>query len=806
MECKPTADCLTEELPVLALREFVVFPYMVLPLFVSRERSIAAVEEAMAGDRIVLLVAQRNSETSDPDPDDLYQVGTVAMVMRSMRMPDGRLKVLVQGLRKARIDSVMEHRDSTWVRATSLDVEDEGADDWTVEGEALTRAVRMRVEELLPLKNLPPEVLSITTNVQNPGRLADLVASNLRLRIEEAQEVLEIEDSLERLRKVDTLLKRELQVSVTQADIQTGSPSDRADDLPNDHRESFLREQLRAIQNELGEADPRAEEFDEYRMKVEEASLPEETREESMRQLRRLERMHPDGPEAQVVRNYLDWIVELPWDRCSPDQLGLDEARSILDKDHAHLSVVKDRILEFLSVRKLREDSRGPILCFAGPPGVGKTSLGRSIARAMGREFVRVSLGGVRDEAEIRGHRRTYVGAMPGRIIQGMKQAGTSNPVMMLDELDKLGGDFRGDPSAALLEVLDPEQNSDFSDHFLNTPFDLSKVLFIATANMLEPIPAPLRDRMEIIRLSGYTPEEKSEIATNFLIPRQVKEHGMTPDQVSWTRNSITSLASEYTYEAGVRNLERQVAAICRKLARKRAEGDETNAVITTKSLDRLLGPPPFKNDLTAEESAVGLVNGLAWTEAGGEVLSLEANLSRGRGLLLTGQLGDVMKESAQTALSYVRSILSEISVDEKEFGRQQVHVHVPAGATPKDGPSAGVAIASAIASLATGIEVRADVAMTGEVTLRGRVLPVGGVREKALAALRSGVTTIVIPESNVGDLREIPKELKKRITFIPVKHMREVLDVVLVSQLDWKPKAKRVAITTAAPQGNIPV
>jgi ATP-dependent Lon protease len=806
MECRPTADCLTEELPVLALREFVVFPYMVLPLFVSRERSIAAVEEAMAGDRIVLLVAQRNSETSDPDPDDLYQVGTVAMVMRSMRMPDGRLKVLVQGLRKARIDSVMEHRDSTWVRATSLDVEDEGADDWTVEGEALTRAVRMRVEELLPLKNLPPEVLSITTNVQNPGRLADLVASNLRLRIEEAQEVLEIEDSLERLRKVDTLLKRELQVSVTQADIQTGSPSDRADDLPNDHRESFLREQLRAIQNELGEEDPRAEEFDEYRMKVEEASLPEETREESMRQLRRLERMHPDGPEAQVVRNYLDWIVELPWNRCSPDQLGLDQARSILDKDHAHLSIVKDRILEFLSVRKLRADSRGPILCFAGPPGVGKTSLGRSIARAMGREFVRVSLGGVRDEAEIRGHRRTYVGAMPGRIIQGMKQAGTSNPVMMLDELDKLGGDFRGDPSAALLEVLDPEQNSDFSDHFLNTPFDLSKVLFIATANMLEPIPAPLRDRMEIIRLSGYTPEEKSEIATNFLIPRQVKEHGMTPDQVSWTRNSITSLASEYTYEAGVRNLERQVAAVCRKLARKRAEGDETNAVITTKSLDRLLGPPPFKNDLTAEESAVGLVNGLAWTEAGGEVLSLEANLSRGRGLLLTGQLGDVMKESAQTALSYVRSILSEISVDEKEFGRQQVHVHVPAGATPKDGPSAGVAIASAIASLATGIEVRADVAMTGEVTLRGRVLPVGGVREKALAALRSGVTTIVIPESNVGDLREIPKELKKRITFIPVKHMREVLDVVLVSQLDWKPKAKRVAITTAAPQGNIPV
>jgi len=802
MDCRPPADGLPEELPVLALREFVVFPYMVLPLFVSRERSIAAVEDAMAGDRLVLLVAQRSTETVDPDPDDLYQVGTVAMVMRSQRMPDGRLKVLVQGLGKARIDSVIEHRDSTWVRASSLAGDGEGADDWTVEGEALTRAVRTRVEELLPLKNLPPEVLSITTNVQNPGRLADLVASNLRLRLGEAQEVLEIQDPLERLRKVDALLKRELEVSSMQADLNTGGPVDPHDEFSRDHREAFLREQLRAIQNELGEADPRADEFDEYRMKVEEATLPEETREEAMRQLRRLERMHPDGPEAQVVRNYLDWVVELPWDRCSPDRLGLDEAREILDKDHAHLSIVKDRILEFLGVRKLREDSRGPILCFAGPPGVGKTSLGRSIARAMGREFVRVSLGGVRDEAEIRGHRRTYVGALPGRIIQGLKTAGTSNPVMMLDELDKLGADFRGDPSAALLEVLDPEQNKDFSDHFLNTPFDLSKVLFIATANMLEPIPAPLRDRMEVIRLSGYTPEEKSEIATNFLIPRQVEEHGMTQEQVSWTRNSINSLCSDYTCEAGVRNLERQVAAICRKVARKRAEGDESKAVINTKSLDRLLGPPPYKSDHTAQESDVGLVNGLAWTEAGGEVLSLEANLSRGKGLVLTGQLGDVMKESGQTALSYVRSILSEISVDEKEFGRQQVHVHVPAGATPKDGPSAGVALATLITSLATGVPVRSDVAMTGEVTLRGRVLPVGGVREKAMAALRNGISTIVIPESNVGDLREIPKELKKRITFIPVKHMREALDHVLVTPLEWQPRRAPATFPTSPTAG----
>ena len=613
--------------------------------------------------------------------------------------------------------------------------------------------------------------------------------------------MLEIEDSLARLRRVDVLLKRELEVSSVQADLQ--SPP--VDDLSRDHREAFLREQLRAIQNELGEVDPRGEELEEYRLKVEEANLPEVTREETMRQLRRLERMHPDGPEAQVVRNYLDWVVELPWDRCSPDRLGLDEARAILDKDHAHLSIVKDRILEFLGVRKLRQDSRGPILCFAGPPGVGKTSLGRSIARAMGREFVRVSLGGVRDEAEIRGHRRTYVGAMPGRIIQGMKQAGTSNPVMMLDELDKLGADFRGDPSAALLEVLDPEQNKDFSDHFLNTPFDLSRVLFIATANMLDPIPAPLRDRMEVIRLSGYTPEEKSEIATSFLIPRQVEEHGMTSDQIGWSKNAVSMLCSEYTYEAGVRNLERQVAAICRKVARRRAEGDDSKVVIGSKSLDKLLGPPPYSNLHSAEEAEVGLVNGLAWTEGGGEVLSLEANLSHGRGLVLTGQLGDVMKESGQTALSYVRSILGQIGVSEKIFVRQQVHVHVPAGATPKDGPSAGVAIATALASLASGVPVRADVAMTGEVTLRGRVLPVGGVREKALAALRSGIKTIIIPERNVSDLREIPKELKKRLEFVPVRHMRDVLDTVLVTKLDWQPQPAAVAAPSRSSSGMAP-
>jgi ATP-dependent Lon protease len=787
MDCRPPPDLLPDELPVLALQEFVVFPYMVLPLYVARERSLAAIESALAGDRLVLLVAQRNPETVDPDPDDLYQVGTVAMILRSQRMPDGRLKVMVQGIGKARIESVIEQGEKFRVRATPIEEISGRGEDWSVEGEALLRAVRGRVEELLPLKNLPPEVLSITTNVQNPGRLADLVASNLRLRLEEAQEVLETSDALARLRRVDALLKRELEASTVRAEVGVQEPGEASPE----NREAFLRDQLRAIQNELGEVDPRGEEFDEYRLKVEESNLPSEAREEAMRQLRRLERMHPDGPEAQVVRNFLDWVVELPWDRCSPDQLGLDEARRILDEDHAHLSIVKDRILEFLSVRKLREDLRGPILCFAGPPGVGKTSLGRSIANAMGREFVRVSLGGVRDEAEIRGHRRTYVGALPGRIIQGMKQAGTSNPVMMLDELDKLGNDFRGDPSAALLEVLDPEQNATFSDHFLNTPYDLSKVLFIATANMLDAVPAPLRDRMEVIRLSGYTPEEKVEIATEFLIPRQIEANGLKLEDINFTRSAIAEVCADYTYEAGVRNLERQLAAICRKVARRRAEGDESKATINSRSLDKLLGPAPFASDHEEETAEIGLVNGLAWTEAGGEVLSLEANLSHGRGLVLTGHLGDVMKESGQAALSYVRSILAEIGVDEREFARHQVHVHVPAGATPKDGPSAGVAIATAIASLAAGTAIRSDVAMTGEVTLRGRVLPVGGVREKALAALRRGIKTIVIPERNLPDLREIPKDLKKQIEFIAVRSMREVLDHVLVSPLEWTSSAK---------------
>jgi ATP-dependent Lon protease len=790
-----------DELPVLPLREFVVFPYMVLPLFLAREASIAAVEDALAADRLLLLAAQRNPELEEPGPDDLYRVGTVAMVMRTLRLPDGRVKALLQGLSKARIESFVENEPALWGCVSALPEEPEPA--WSVEIEAVMRNVRLRVEELLPLKNLPPEVLSITANVHEPGRLADLVASNLRLRLSEAQEVLESGDPLARLRRVDALLRRELEVSTVQAEIQHQAK----EELSRGQREHFLREQLRAIQSELGDVDPRAEEVAELREKIEEAGLPPEAGEEALRQLRRFERMHPDGPEAQVVRTYLEWLVELPWSRESPDRLDLAGARRILDEDHAHLAGIKDRILEFLGVRKLRSDSRGPILCFVGPPGVGKTSLGRSIARAMGREFVRVSLGGTRDEAEIRGHRRTYVGALPGRILQGLKQAGTRNPVFVLDEIDKLGADFRGDPAAALLEVLDPEQNARFSDHYLNVPFDLSKVFFVATANLMDAIPRPLRDRMEVIRLPGYTPEEKLDIARSFLIPRQIEAAGLPADRIRWSPAALGHLISAYTAEAGVRELERQVAAICRKAARRAAEGDATALRVTRGSLDRLLGPARHAGEAASQASQVGVANGLAWTESGGELLRVEVAETTGRGLVLTGQLGDVMKESGQAAFTYARWRLAGLGLDDAMLVRRQVHVHVPAGAIPKDGPSAGVTIAVALLSLATGIPVRHDVAMTGEITLRGRVLPVGGVREKSLAALRAGIHTVVLPRANVPDLREIPGELARRIRFVPVETLDEALDAVLDRPLAPARGSGRAAgRRRASPPGRAPV
>jgi ATP-dependent Lon protease len=768
-----------ETLPLLPVRDAVVFPSMILPLFVGREVSVRAIEAAVEGDRLLALVTQRDADVELPGPEDLYTVGTVGMIMRLMRLPDGRLKVLVQGLSPIAIEQVLRTEPHIDVRVREIAQASPVA--WTVEVEALVRSVRGKVEELLPARQLPPEVLTVIAHVEDPGRLADLVVANLRLRVEEAQEVLEITDAIQRLRKIDAILRRELAVSAVQAEIQSTA----RDELSRSQREHFLREQIRAIQNELGEYDERNAELDELRRRIEAAGLDGEARSEAMRQLDRLSRMHPDSSETQVVRTYLDWMVELPWARRSDDNLDLSHARDVLEQDHAYLHRVKERVLEFLAVHKLRGEQsiKGPILCLVGPPGVGKTSLGRSIAQAMGRSFTRMSLGGVRDEAEIRGHRRTYVGALPGRILQGMRQAGTGNPVFMLDEIDKLGADYRGDPAAAMLEVLDPEQNGAFRDHYLNVPYDLSKVLFVATANLVDPIPRPLLDRMEIIRLPGYTPEEKEVIARRFLVPRQIEQCGLDGGQVRVSRAAVREIVTRYTAEAGVRSLEREIGRMLRKVARRIAEGDAGRVTLTLRNLQAHLGPPPVHEDAISHQEEVGLARGLAWTEAGGEVLMVEATQVRGRGLILTGQLGDVMKESGQAALSWVRSRSAELGIHDA-LSRTELHLHVPAGATPKDGPSAGVTMASAIVSLLTGIALRGDVAMTGEITLRGRVLPVGGVREKALAALRRGIRTVILPEGNRHDLREIPRELARQIRFHFVRTMDEVLEIALVSPL----------------------
>jgi ATP-dependent Lon protease len=764
-----------ESLPLLPIRDAVVFPSMILPLFVGRDVSIQAIESAIEGDRLLALVTQRDPEIDAPGPDDLYAVGTVGMVMRMMRLPDGRLKVLVQGLSKLRVQRFIRTEPHIEVEVESLGPDE--LPDLTVELEALIRGVREKLEELLPLRHLPPEILSVAANVDDPGRLGDLVASNLRLRVSEAQALLEIVDPVRRLRKIAAILRRELAVTSMQAEIQSSA----RDELARSQREQYLREQMRQIQDELGEGDERRSELEELRARIESSGMNAEARAESSRQLDRLSRMHPDSSETQIVRTYLEWMTELPWSAASEDNLNLAHAREVLEHDHAYLNKVKERILEFLAVHKLRGGgaSKGPILCLVGPPGVGKTSLGRSIAQAMGREFVRISLGGMRDEAEIRGHRRTYVGAMPGRIVQSMRQAGRSNPVFMLDEIDKLGADYRGDPASAMLEVLDPEQNGSFRDHYLNVPYDLSNCLFIATANLTDPIPRPLLDRMELIRLPGYTPEEKEVIGRRFLVPRQIDQCGLKPEQVQVSRAALREVTQGYTQEAGVRSLEREIGRMLRNVARRIAEGETDRVSVTVRNLRTYLGNPKVPGDSIPRTEEAGLARGLAWTEFGGAVLVIEASKVRGRGLILTGQLGDVMKESAQAALSYVRWRATELGIDD-EVMRNEIHVHVPAGATPKDGPSAGITIATAMVSLLTGIPVRSDVAMTGEVTLRGRILPVGGVREKALAALRRGIKHLIIPESNRHDLDEIPPELARKLEFSFVRSMDEVFALAL--------------------------
>jgi ATP-dependent Lon protease len=763
-------------LPLLPVRDVVVYPYMILPLFVGREVSIAAVDYALSRDRLIFLATQKDVSEEDPDPEAIYSVGTVAMIMRMLKLPDGRVKILVQGLSKGQISEYMTTKPFYSVRIDRIT--EPVVPEESLESEALVRTVKEQLAKIVSLgKVISPEVMVIMENMQEPGSLADLVASNIGLKVEEAQGLLEILDPLGRLRKINELLNKESELLNMQARIQSAAK----EEMGKSQREYFLREQLRAIQQELGETDARSEEINELRKAVESAKMPAAVEKEALKQLGRLEQMHPDAAESGMLRTFLDWMVELPWSKSTRDSLEIGRAKDILDEDHFYLEKIKDRILEFLAVRKLKKKMKGPILCFVGPPGVGKTSLGKSIARAMGRKFIRISLGGVRDEAEIRGHRRTYVGALPGRILQGLKQAGSNNPVFMLDEIDKIGADFRGDPSSALLEVLDPEQNHAFSDHYINLPFNLSNVMFIATANQMDTIPAALQDRMEVISLSGYTEEEKLQIAKRYLIPRQTRENGITEEILTFSDEAIKTIIAKYTREAGLRNLEREIGSVCRKVARKVAEGEKKQFVISATSVPKYLGPPRFIREAEMEKNEVGVVTGLAWTPVGGEVLFVEASVMKGKGgLTLTGHLGEVMKESVQAALSYIRSRSAALNLDEDFLSTLDIHVHVPAGAIPKDGPSAGVTMATALVSALGRIPVRKDVAMTGEITLRGKVLPIGGLKEKMLAAIRAGITTIIIPEENKKDLEEIPKHILKKVKVVTARVIDDVLRVAL--------------------------
>jgi len=787
-------------LPLLPVRDVVVYPFMIIPLFVGREMSVKAVDSALAGDRMILLATQHEISEEDPAPDKIYEVGTVAMIMRMLKLPDGRVKILVQGLTKARITEFMTEKPFYTVRIERMT--DAPLVDISLETEALIRTVREQLAKVIELgKQISPEVMVILENIQEPGSMADLIASNLGLKVADAQQLLEMVDPISRLTKVNEFLNREVELLGVQAKIQSAA----REEMGKNQREYYLREQLRAIQSELGDGGEK-EELVEIRKAIESARMPEAVQKEAIKQLGRLENMHPDAGEAGIIRTYLDWLVEIPWSKASRDSLDIGRAEKILNDDHYYLDKIKERILEFLAVRKLKKKMKGPILCFVGPPGVGKTSLGKSIARAMGRKFVRISLGGVRDEAEIRGHRRTYIGALPGRIIQGMKQAGTNNPVFMLDELDKLGYDFKGDPSSALLEVLDPEQNHSFSDHYINLPFNLSNVMFIATANQIDPVPSALRDRMEVINLSGYTEEEKLEIARRYLVPRQTKENGLKSRDISFDDSAIREIIAKYTREAGLRNLEREIGKVCRKVARKVAEGNKRIVKVTDKNVNTFLGAPKYLREEDLDKNEIGVVNGLAWTPVGGEILHIEASLMQGKGgLTLTGQLGDVMKESVQAAHSYIRAHSKELNLKPDFFQEHEIHVHVPAGAIPKDGPSAGVAMTTALVSVIARIPVKKDVAMTGEVTLRGKVLPIGGLKEKILAAVRSEMKTVIIPFQNKKDLEDIPAEILKKVKIVPVHEVDEVLRLALEKYPPAAPKnepAKKSAVPAAKPKG----
>jgi len=784
-----------DTLPLLPIRDLVVYPFMILPLFVGRESSIKAVEESLNNtDRLILLASQKDIQCEHPKPSEIYELGTVAMIMRMRKLPDGRVKILIQGLTKAKVNSFVQTEEFYQVNVSKVESTEPTETKEVLE--ALMRSVRENLEKVISIgKVLSPDILMVLEDIQDPGRLADLVASNLNLKVEEAQTILETLNATDRLQRINDLLEREIEILAVQQQIKSSAKGE----ISKTQKEYFLREQIKAIKTELGDEGGVVDEFTELRQKLEGKGLPEEALTEASKQLARLERMHPDSSESSILRTYVEWMLDIPWNETSEEITDLKFAKEVLDKDHFDLEKIKERILEYLAVRSLKGGHvKGPILCFSGPPGVGKTSLGKSIAKATGREFVRMSLGGVKDESEIRGHRRTYVGSMPGRFIQAMKQAKTTNPVIMLDEIDKLGSDYKGDPSSALLEVLDPEQNMSFRDHYLNVSYDLSNVMFVATANVLDQIPGPLRDRMEVINLSGYSQEEKLEISKQYLIPKQMDENGITDQHVEFTDEGVVSVIDGFTREAGLRNLERQIGSLCRKVAKQIAGGSNSKTHIISQTVEDFLGPAMYSKEDGREFDEIGVSTGLAWTAVGGEILFIESSKMRGKGVTLTGQLGDVMKESAQAAFGYIRSNAEELGINEDIFDEQEIHIHLPAGAIPKDGPSAGITLATSIVSLLTDTFISKDIAMTGEITLTGKVLPVGGIKEKALAAMRAGIETIIIPWKNQKDLADIPEKYRKKINFVPVKNFKEVLAIALV---DWEPVAKKTKVKATKPQ-----
>lgn len=766
-------------LPLLPLRGLLVFPYMVLHFDVGRDKSIGALEHSMVENQLILLATQKDAKIDFPAPKDIYKTGTVAKIKQLLKLPGDTIRVLVEGINRAQIIRYIETE--PFFKVEVVEIEESGEMEKDSEIEALMRTVVSQFEEYIKLsKKISPEIMISINAIDEPGRLADIIASHLSLKTDVKQEILEAITPKTRLTKLYEIITREIEILEIERKINLRVRKQ----MEKTQKEYYLREQLKAIQKELGEKDEKTAEVEEYRQRIAELKLPEYVEEKALKEVERLEKMPPAVAESAVIRTYLDWILSLPWTNETQDRLDINIAEKILNEDHYALEKVKERILEYLAIRQLVKKMKGPILCLVGPPGVGKTSLAKSVARALERKFVRISLGGVRDEAEIRGHRRTYVGALPGRIIQAMKQAGSKNPVFLLDEIDKMSADFRGDPASALLEVLDPEQNNSFSDHYIELPFDLSKVMFITTANALYNIPRPLLDRMETIYISGYTEEEKVKIAQKYLIPKQLKEHGLKRENLIISEGTVRNIIRYYTREAGVRNLEREIAAICRKSARKLLKEKGEQIKVTTRNLNKFLGIPRYRYGEVEKGNEVGVATGMAWTESGGDILAIEVSVMAGKGkLTLTGKLGDVMQESAYAGLSYIRSISDRLNIDEKFYEQNDIHIHVPEGAIPKDGPSAGITMATALASALTGTPVNKNVAMTGEITLRGRVLPVGGIKEKVLAAHRAGIKTIILPKQNKKDLEEIPINIKKKLNFVLVDNMEQVLEKALVKE-----------------------